>query len=494
MQGTGIRFLMSAVLMAAAGGNVQAEALQPDPAWQQGKLSNGFSWQVLTTPQRPNDRIELRLMVNTGSLVENAQQTGFARLLPRLALTHSESFTSAQLHSLWQQSADTARPRPPAVVSYDYTLYSLSLPNGRPDLIKESLKWMMNTGGHLAINPSTLRAALAGEDPVAIAPADSDSPWWHYRLKGSPLLAHPPEKTVQQPVNATQLSQFYQRWYTPDAMTLYVVGNVDSRSLNEQIVKTFSGLKGKRETPATLPTLAPLLPAPVSLISETSKTDTLKIVWDDTWLPIRDSRALERYWRGDVAREAMFMRIQQALTDSKLPETNIRFDCNVHYLRSQCAIHIDSPNENLMPSMTFVARELANIRDNGLTQAEFNALMARKSSELSTLFATYARTDTDILMSQRLRSQQNDVVDISPEQYQKLRNEFLNGLSLQMMNQALRSQLSQNATLVLLQPSGEPEVNMKTLQENFQHILDPGPLPATVDETKPEVSDIPPAS
>lgn len=61
------------------------------------------------------------------------------------------------------------------------------------------------------------------------------------------------------------------------------------------------------------------------------------------------------------------------------------------------------------------------MRDNGLSKEEFDALLAQKNDQLSKLFATYARTDTDVLMSQRLRSQQSGVVDIAPELYQKLR-------------------------------------------------------------------------
>lgn len=38
-------------------------------------------------------------------------------------------------------------------------------------------------------------------------------------------------------------------------MTLIVVGNIDARSVAEQINKTFGTLKGKRETPAPVPTL-----------------------------------------------------------------------------------------------------------------------------------------------------------------------------------------------------------------------------------------------
>ena len=68
MQGTKIRLLTGGLLMMAAAGYVQAEALQPDPAWQQGTLANGLQWQVLATPQRPSDRIEVRLFVNIGGV------------------------------------------------------------------------------------------------------------------------------------------------------------------------------------------------------------------------------------------------------------------------------------------------------------------------------------------------------------------------------------------------------------------------------------------
>lgn len=481
MQGTRIRLLVGGLLLVAANGSVHAEALQPDPAWQQGQLNNGFSWQILDTPQRPSDRVELRLMVNTGSLVESAQQIGFAHLLPRIAITRSESFTQPQLQSLWQQSVDSERPLPPAISSYDFTIYNLSLPNNRPDLLKEALAWLADTTGKLAIDEPTVEAVMnANMDPIGIFPPDPKDSWWRYRLKGSTLLAHDPGQSVKQPVNIEQLQKFYQQWYTPDAMTLYVVGKVDSRSLTEQINKAFSPLQGKREAPATMPTLTPLPPQPVSLISDQVKQDTLSIMWDTPWHPIRDSQSLSRYWRSDMAREALFWHIQQVLQKSEQKNIKLGFDCRVQYQRAQCAIHLNSPNDNLNSGLAFIARELANVRNNGLSQDEFNALLAQKTDQLSKLFATYARTDTDVLMSQRLRSQQSGVVDIAPEQYQKLRQAFLSSLTLESLNQELKQQLSQNATLVLLQPKGEPEMNMKQLQETYNGIM--APAPAVVSE------------
>ncbi|CNL22846.1 M16 family metallopeptidase [Yersinia enterocolitica] len=474
MQGTRIRLIVGGLLLAAASSNVQAEALQPDPAWQQGKLENGFSWQLLATPQRPSDRIELRLVVNTGSLSESAQHVGFAHLLPRLALMSSASFTPAQLQSLWQQGVDNDRPLPPAITSYDFTLYSLSLPNNRPDLMKEALAWLSDTSGKLAISEQTVNAALnSATDPIATFPQNIQEPWWRYRLKGSSLMGHDPGQPVAKPVDIEKLKQFYQQWYTPDAMTLYVVGNVDSRSIAAQIGKTFSELKGKRTTPAPIAMLAPLPPEPVSLMSEQATQDTLSLMWDTPWHPIQDSVALSRYWRSDLAREALFWHVQQVLEKSDQKNLKLGFDCRVQYQRAQCAIHLNTPTENLTPGMSFVARELASLRTNGLSQAEFDALMVQKNDQLSKLFATYARTDTDILMSQRLRSQQSGVVDIAPEQYQKLRQAFLSGLTLAELNQELKQQLSQDTTLILTQPKGEPEVNVKALQDAYNAIMTP---------------------
>ena len=497
MQGTKIRLLAGGLLMMATAGYVQADALQPDPAWQQGTLSNGLQWQVLTTPQRPSDRVEIRLLVNTGSLAESTQQSGYSHAIPRIALTQSGGLEAAQARSLWQQGIDPKCPMPPVIVSYDTTLFNLSLPNNRNDLLKEALSYLANATGKLTITPETINHALQSQDMVATWPADTKEGWWRYRLKGSTLLGHDPADPLKQPVEAEKIKDFYQKWYTPDAMTLLVVGNVDARSVVDQINKTFGELKGKRETPAPVPTLSPLRAEAVSIMTDAVRQDRLSIMWDTPWQPIRESAALLRYWRADLAREALFWHVQQALSASNSKDIGLGFDCRVLYLRAQCAINIESPNDKLSSNLNLVARELAKVRDKGLPEEEFNALVAQKKLELQKLFAAYARADTDILMGQRMRSLQNQVVDIAPEQYQKLRQDFLNSLTVEMLNQDLRQQLSNDMALILLQPKGEPEFNMKALQAAWDQIMAPSTAAATTsvatDDVHPEVTDIPPA-
>lgn len=495
MQGSRICLLVGGIVLAASASIVQADTLQPDPAWQQGKLDNGFNWQILSTPQRPSDRIELRLIVNTGSLVENTQQTGYSHLLSRMALVHNSALSPTQQRALWQQGMDPNHPLAPAITSYDFTQYNLSLPNNRPDLLKEALSWLAATAGKMNFSEDVVNSALGSDDPIATWPANPVDPWWRYRMKGSALLGHDPAARTTTPVDIAQLKSFYQQWYTPDAMTLFVVGNVEGRSLSELIGKYFSPLTGRRQTPAPMPTLSPLPHQPVSLVNKSLNQDRLSLMWDSPWQPIRDEQSMQHYWLSDLAREALFWHVQRALSESKAEGVQVGFDCRVLYQRAQCAINMDSDNAALNKNLELIARELAKIRDNGLPQDEFDALMAQKTTELNKLFATYARTDTSVLMSQRLRSQQNAVVDIAPEQYQKLRQSFLSGLTLPMMNQELRQQLSQELTLMLIQPQGEPEANMKALQDSWMKIMTPPASNTSVSEDgKPEVSDIPKAS
>ncbi|MEI8469730.1 insulinase family protein, partial [Escherichia coli] len=142
---------------------------------------------------------------------------------------------------------------------------------------------------------------------------------------------------------------------------------------------------------------------------------------------------------------------------SNSKDIGLGFDCREVYLRAQSAITILSPNDNLNSILKLVAREMAKVRDKGLPEEEFNAFVAQKKLELQKLFAAYGRADTDILMGQRMRSLHNLVVDIAPEEYQKLPQDFLNSLRVEMLYQDLRQQLSNDMSLLLLQPKGEPE-------------------------------------
>lgn len=471
----GIKSLLwvGGMLLSAFSLTVKAESLHPDPAWQQGQLSNGFTWQVLTTPQRPSDRIELRLVVNTGSLSESAQQKGYSHLLARLAMVHNSALSPQQQRTLWHEDMSKPGALSPVITSYGFTQYNLSLPVNRPELLKSALAWLAATAGDMHVTPDIVTSALQASDPTTTWPDNLNDALWRYRLQGSALRGHDPSEQPTSLSDVQTLAQFYQQWYTPDAMTLYVVGNVENRAMIEQIGKSFGNLQGKRKVPTPIPVLPPLPSQPTTLIDNSRQQPRLMLNWDMVWLPIQDSQSLDRYWLSDLAREALYWHLQPGAEPKSVALQQVGLQCQVLFSRAQCGLTIDADADNLSKQLNAVSREVVTLRDQGLTQAEFDNLIARKNAELNGLFATYARTPTDVLMTQRLRSQQNSMVDIAPEQYQKLRQIFLASLTLEKLNHELHQQLSQPASLVLLTADNPAGITIGQLQAQYEALLAP---------------------
>ncbi|WP_340610060.1 insulinase family protein [Xenorhabdus bharatensis] len=483
MQGKKIGYLIGGTILATTY-FAQAETLQPDPAWQQGKLENGFSWQILQTPQRPNDRIQLRLMVKTGSLAEKSYQQGYTYLIPKIVLSSSKDLSSQKLEDLWHNAVDSKNPFPPAIVSYDFTLYSLSLPNNRPELLQDALIWLSDIAGGAVFTPQTLTPAMkTSEHLVSTLPSDIHDPVWRTRLQGSTLIGHDPGASVSIPVDVKKVEEFYRQWYTPDAMTLYIAGNVDSRILPERLNHVFSSLEGKRQTPVAVPILLPLKTETLGVESEKAIQDRLSLAWNLNWQPINDSQTLFQHWSNELAREALYHYLQLKL-EEKQNNAKLDLDCRVVYQRANCYLNLNASSDKLTDSTLYLASALASLRESGLPQEQFDELYKQKRIQLQHLFAVYARTDTDVLINQRLISQQNNVIDIAPEQYSRLRQVFLSSLTPQVLNKKLKEMLSQETSFILVQPKGEAVIDVNQLRDNFNQIMRPGPLPEEPQETE----------
>ncbi|TGC48884.1 hypothetical protein C9F03_14950, partial [Salmonella enterica subsp. enterica serovar Enteritidis] len=75
-------------------------------------------------------------------------------------------------------------------------------------------------------------------------------------------------------------------------MTLIVVGHIEARAGAEQINNTFGTLKGKRETPAPVPTLSPLRAESVSIMTDAVRQARLSSRLGSQWQPSRVTAAL----------------------------------------------------------------------------------------------------------------------------------------------------------------------------------------------------------
>lgn len=488
MQGVMTRILLGSVMFGAVICQVQAEALQPDPAWQEGRLANGFQWQILQTPQRPNDRIQIRLLVNTGSLSEKSSETGFSSLVSKLNVLENTGLTPEKRDNLWKNALDPDYPLPPMIVSYDFTVYNLSLPNNQPELLKDAFALLAGIAKPAEYTEEAVRNAVQSPLPIATFPLNIEDPIWRSRLEGSNLKGHNPGKPVNQSVNTKELSDYQQRWYTPDMMTLYVAGNVDNRVLTESINQAFSTLSGKRVTPVPVPVLADMKPETLYVQEPMRAKDQIALIWDLDWSPVKDSDTLNKYWLSDLAREVIFVHLGRSLEQRKENDsTQINIDCRVQYQRASCSLNIDTATAHIPALASWVGEELGRLRNQGISDELYQELQQEKQLQLTQLFARYAKTSTAILINQRLLSQQSNIIDIPPEQYQRLRQAFLAGLTKETLNQELSRVLSEDITFVLTQSGETPTVNLGELRIQFEKQVHPEtantPAPVAINTT-----------
>ena len=474
MQGVITRVLLGSVMLGAVVCQVQAEALQPDPAWQEGRLANGFQWQILQTPQRPNDRIQIRLLVNTGSLSEKSNEVGFSSLVSKLAVLENTGLSPVKRDNVWKNALDPDYPLPPMIVSYDFTVYNLSLPNNQPELLKDAFALLAGIAKPAEYTEEAVRNAVQSQLPVVTFPINIEDPVWRARLEGSNLKGHNPGKPVNQSVNTKELSDYQQRWYTPDVMTLYVTGNVDNRVLTESINQAFSSLNGKRVSPVPVPVLADMKPETLYVQEPMRTNDQISLIWDLNWSPVKDSDTLNKYWLSDLAREVIFVHLGRSLEQRKEKDnTLVNIDCRVQYQRASCSLNVDTTTANVPVIASWVGEELGKLRNQGISDELYQELQHEKQLQLTQLFARYAKTSTALLINQRLLSQQSNIIDIPPEQYQRLRQAFLANLSKETLNQELSKVLSEDITFVLTQSGETPTVNLGELRIQFEKQVHP---------------------
>lgn len=103
-------------------------------------------------------------------------------------------------------------------------------------------------------------------------------------------------------------------------------------------------------------------------------------MWDEPWHPVVATESLNRQWLNEAAQELVSLRLSQKLVKSGLKGVSLGFDCQIMYQRNVCKIAIDAPLAGLRPSLKYVGGEIAKLSNEGVTEAEYNALLAEKKS------------------------------------------------------------------------------------------------------------------
>jgi len=270
------------------------QKLPVDPKIRIGKMENGFTYYIRQN-QKPEKRVEMRLAVNAGSVLEDEDQLGLAHFVEHMCFNGTKNFKKNELVEYLQSIGIRFGAELNAYTSFDETVYMLTIPSDSVNLIRKGFQVMEDWAHQVTFEDSEIdkeRGVIVEEWRLG------RGPWQRMRDKYLPILFKDSRYADRLPIGKKEivenasyetLRNFYRDWYRPDLMTLVVVGDIDPQVAEKEIKEHFSGiapLANPRprsefkvpDQPVTLVNVATDVEAPLSLIQIFYKTDVKKYV------------------------------------------------------------------------------------------------------------------------------------------------------------------------------------------------------------------------
>ena len=226
---------------------IYAKALPVEPSLITGKLDNGFEYTIRKNA-KPAAKAEIRLLVKAGSLEEDDDQQGVAHFVEHMAFNGTKNFAKNSLITYLESIGVAFGSHLNASTGTTRTLYQLSIPLEKDNLQKSFLIFQDWANG-LSFDAKELEK----ERGVVLEEARSrDGVGFRlYKQSKNTLYANSKYKDrtpigdldIIKNIKVQRVKDFYTKWYRPELMHLVVVGDVNVKDIQEQIIKHFSHLK-----------------------------------------------------------------------------------------------------------------------------------------------------------------------------------------------------------------------------------------------------------
>lgn len=213
---------------------------------------------VIIKEIKDNPIVKIDTWINAGSINENDKTTGISHFLEHLFFKGTQNYPTGMMDKI----LDSKGAEINAATSKDYTHYYIQIPSEHFDLALKLHADMLQ-------NPLIPRKELERERPVVLEEIskNKDSATRKafdnlYEIIYS-KSNHPYKrgvigtKEVIESVTREEILDYYNKFYTPDAFTTVIVGNVDKNEALKKVASEFNQTK-KKQTKIKYPKIKPL--------------------------------------------------------------------------------------------------------------------------------------------------------------------------------------------------------------------------------------------
>ena len=280
------------------------DPIQKDTNVKIGKLSNGLTYYIRKN-QVPEKKVELRLAVNAGSVLENDDQRGLAHFMEHMGFNGSKNFPKNELVNFLQKSGVKFGADLNAYTSFDETVYILPIPADDPAIVEKGFTVLEDWAFNNLFDKTEIekeRGVVLEESRLSKGSFERMSRQYFPKLfNGSKYADRLPigKDEILKNFKPETLKSFYKNWYRPSLMAVIVVGDIDPVDVEKKIIAHF----GKFKDPANAPPRPARIPikqrvSPEGLVvTDDEMTSTVVQVYNfvkpakkiNTWSAYRES-------------------------------------------------------------------------------------------------------------------------------------------------------------------------------------------------------------
>lgn len=457
-----------------------AQELKPDtkipfdPAVRTGKLKNGLTYYIRHNA-KPENKVDLRLVVNAGSLMENDDQQGLAHFMEHMNFNGTKRFPKNALVDYLQSIGVKFGQHLNAYTSFDETVYFLPIPSDDPQKLEKGFQIIEDWAFNANLTPEEIdkeRGVVLEEYRLGLGAdkrmEDRYLPKMLYKSRHAERLPIG-KKEILQNFTYDKIVNFHKDWYRPDLMAVIVVGDIDVDAMEKKVKEHFASYANpKKERPRQVYSLPNHKETFVCIESDKEASGTqIQLMYKDydvkkPQVTIADGR--KDFIEGLYA--TMLNNRLQELTNSPTPPFTYGFSYHGGtYARDKEAYQSFAmvEEDKVLPALKTLALENARAKKYGFTQSELD----RAKSEIMVQYESAYKDRNKSESSNFVSEYQSHFLEQTPSpgiewNYEAIK-QLLPGVTLEEVNAAAKGYVKDDNRVIVV--TGPEKDGLKKVTE-----------------------------
>jgi len=244
-------FLLTGLLLSTflgANAQVGTEKIPVSSDVKIGKLPNGLTYYIKYNA-KPERKVELRLVVNAGAILEDDDQQGLAHFMEHMCFNGLKHFPGNELVHYLQSIGVGFGNDLNAYTGFDQTVYILPVPSDDKEKLDKAFTVIADWAYGALLTDEEIdkeRGVILSESRLGKGADDRMMKVW------LPLLLNNSKYSKRLPIGEDDIIEnfkydvirrFYREWYRPDLQAVVVVGDMPVEEAEKLIIEKFSAHK-----------------------------------------------------------------------------------------------------------------------------------------------------------------------------------------------------------------------------------------------------------